>query len=226
MEYLIRSSARTASALESFLGRPIRHLTPRYMADRLRLAIHERRHPDVPWLAFQAVAFLESLLRREDRGLEYGSGRSTRWFAARTRTLTSVEHAPEWRRRVSRSLRLAGCRNVRLLLVPADERKADDPNKAAYVTARGQTRRARYDYIIVDGLYRDICALSAARVLRSGGLLILDNAEWYLPADTHSPGSVRKPASDVWSRFSCMVSSWRHVWYSNGVFDTAIWIKP
>jgi predicted O-methyltransferase YrrM len=217
---------RVVNRLESLLGRPLGHLTPRYVLDRSRVFAHERLHPREPWLVGATVALLGELLRTEDRGLEYGSGRSTAWFAARTRRLTSVEHSPDWHRRVANALRITGCRNVRHLLVPADERMAGDSWRMAYVSARGETASARYDYVLVDGIYRDLCAVSAVRVLRPGGLLILDNAQLYLPAVTRSPGRIPRPASAIWKRFVSAISSWRRIWLSNGVQDTSIWIKP
>jgi hypothetical protein len=39
-----------------------RHLTPRYVFDRVRVLAHERRHPEAPWLTAAAVAFLERWL--------------------------------------------------------------------------------------------------------------------------------------------------------------------
>jgi hypothetical protein len=46
-------------------------------------------HPDVPWLTRQAVEILEDWLKPGYVGLEWGSGRSTLWFARRVSHLTS-----------------------------------------------------------------------------------------------------------------------------------------
>ncbi len=39
---------------------------------------------------------MASWVRPEDVGLEWGSGRSTVWFAKRVAEITSVEHDPKW----------------------------------------------------------------------------------------------------------------------------------
>ncbi len=43
------------------------------------------------------------------------------------------------------------------------------------------------DYALVDGSYRDECVMRALEVLRPGGMLILDNANWYIPHPTVFP---------------------------------------
>jgi putative heme iron utilization protein len=55
--------------------------------------IDEFLHPNWPWLTKEAILLLERLLRPDDIGLEFGSGRSTIWFAERVEKLISIEHA-------------------------------------------------------------------------------------------------------------------------------------
>jgi predicted O-methyltransferase YrrM len=65
---------------------------------------HERRHPDSPWLTSEAVVFLERSLEPDRVGFEWGSGRSTVWFARWVRRLISVEHDPLWYEQVRKRL--------------------------------------------------------------------------------------------------------------------------
>lgn len=37
----------------------------------------------------------------------------------------------------------------------------------------------KFDVIIIDGSYRYECALTAVEKLREGGIIILDNSDWY-----------------------------------------------
>ena len=67
------------------------HLTRRYIANRLRERLYQFTHPNRPWLTPMACQILETLLRSDDVGLEFGSGRSTLWFAKVMRHLTSVD---------------------------------------------------------------------------------------------------------------------------------------
>src|SRR5919108_1783395 len=70
------------------------------------------RHPDHPWLDPAAIRYLEGALDRSMIGLEWGSGRSTRWFASRLKHLTSVEHDSSWHERVRDALTRHGVSNV------------------------------------------------------------------------------------------------------------------
>lgn len=88
--------------------RSFRHWTPRYIWNRLALMADERRHPDAPWLTRTMVEILETWLRPGDVGLEFGSGRSTIWFARRVGHLTSVEHHPGWYAKVKQNLHELG----------------------------------------------------------------------------------------------------------------------
>ncbi|MFG0285835.1 MAG: hypothetical protein ACF8R7_15575, partial [Phycisphaerales bacterium JB039] len=92
--------------------RPRRFWTPRYIRDRLSLMWWQRRHPEAPWLAPGAIDFLEQALRPSDVMVEFGSGRSTRWFSQRVGRLVSVEHHRGWYEKVRGQLDGHGVTNV------------------------------------------------------------------------------------------------------------------
>ena len=83
--------------------------------------LYQRRHPDHPWLTKSANSILSSYLKDSDIGLEFGSGRSTLWFAQRVSALTSVEHDPLWYSKVSEMLKGNGISNVTQLLFEKDQ---------------------------------------------------------------------------------------------------------
>jgi predicted O-methyltransferase YrrM len=206
--------------------RRISHLTPRYLVDLALVRAFELRQPDVPWLTRDAVGVLCTALRPSDRGLEYGSGRSTRWLADRTSGLVSVEADHEWYSTVRTQLasaRLAA--KVDYRFIPANDLRDDDPHRAAYLAVAETLPRASLDYVLVDGLYRDECAVRAVDLVKPGGLLIVDNANWFIPNHSRSPLSAREFVSPAWARFGRRVASWRLIWTSSGVTDTAIWVK-
>jgi hypothetical protein len=74
-----------------FMTALLGYRTPRYVCNRTRQYLYERRHPDAQWLTPAAIGLLGSLLRPTDGGAEFGSGRSTIWFAERVTGLTSIE---------------------------------------------------------------------------------------------------------------------------------------
>lgn len=65
--------------------------------------------------------------------------------------------------------------------------------------------------------------------LRKGGILVLDNANLFLPNDyTFAPNSRRMKdgfSTETWQQFDDQASKFRRIWTSNGLWDTVIWIK-
>jgi predicted O-methyltransferase YrrM len=201
--------------------RKFSHWTSVYIRDRLLVILDERMHPENPWLTRDAVRFLDKVLRPSDVGLEFGSGRSSVWFARRMKHLTSVEDNLQWHAKVS------GLIAEHQLAEKIDFRFRE--NHEDYVAEASAFADESLDFCLVDGSHRDECAVRALAKIRRGGLLVVDNINWYLPSNTVSPAS-RKPtdscASTEWSAFAAAVKDWRRYWTSNGVTDTCIWFKP
>jgi predicted O-methyltransferase YrrM len=210
-----------------FIG-PMRHRTPRYVYHRTRQALYERAHHDDPWLTPAAIRLLESLLRPADRGVEFGSGRSTIWLARRVAELTSVEHDEGWYGSVSARLRERGLANVTYIVAPAD-RPPELGDCTEYARAALAFADESVDFALVDGAYRDHTARFVLPKIKPGGLLIIDNVNWYLPSGSRAPNS-RTPAlgpdGQIWAEVAEELAHWRSIWTSCGVWDTAVYIKP
>lgn len=208
--------------------RTFKHWTRQYVVARLRVIAHEALHPDLPWLTRDFCAFLGHWIKSSDVGLEFGSGRSTLWFARRIRRIVSVEHNRIWHARVSAMVEEAGVRDK------VDYRLCEDGNleskESAYVRITEEFDAESFDFVLIDGASREFCAMAAVRLLKPSGLLILDNANRYLPHEAaEAPGS-RKPgegcASEYWEAFASTVAAWRCIWTTDGVSATAAWFKP
>jgi hypothetical protein len=202
------------------LGRSFRHWRPRYIIDRLRLMLDEHIYVDYPWLCAAAVRILDSWLKPTDRGLEWGSGRSTLWFAMRVDHLISVEHDHEWAANVETELSRRGIINkVEYRFSPDGKEGVRDCN---YVNIIQEISSESLDFCLIDGVCRDHCALASLDILRPGGILIVDNAEIYLPRKhksraPKSRGTEDGFASAQWEEFSNRVANWRNIWITNGV---------
>lgn len=198
-----------------------RHWTPRYVINRSLVSWYGWQNPDAPWLTKHAISLLDDWLKPTDIGLEWGSGRSTVWFAKRVARIVSIEHDEDWYSKVKRWLDGQALDNVEYHLVPAADElvgATDHP----YVT-RPCVGNPSFDFILVDGVMRDHCVTKALTLLKPGGLLVIDNANWYLPHQTHSPNSVGphgKCPSQLWQEAATQLFSRRHFWTSNGVWDT------
>ena len=197
--------------------RTIRHWTPRYAFNRIRVFIYELTHRSEPWLTADANRIIASYLRPDHVGVEFGSGRSTLWLAGRLRHLTSVEDYREWYVKVSEMLTSQGRDNVRYLFCDSKEQ---------YLGVFDEIDDQSLDFALVDSAhYRDLCLVRLVPKMKPGGLIVLDNAQWYLPCDSSSPAKLSKATAEC-ERFSEMVKSWRRVWTTNGVNDTALFFKP
>jgi predicted O-methyltransferase YrrM len=208
--------------------RTIAHWTPRYVYDRILYMFYGRGHTDEPWLTPAAVRLLESLLRPTDRGAEFGSGRSTIWFAERVAAVTSVEHDEQWYEAISAKLKDRQLSNVDYILA-----RPDQPDELADQSTYARTALGfpdgGLDFALVDGFYRDYTAKFILPKIKSGGMLIIDNVNWFLPSESRAPNSrthTLGPNGKIWTEVAGELAQWRSIWTSSGVTDTAIFIRP
>jgi predicted O-methyltransferase YrrM len=135
------------------------------LASALARRLFDRR-PRVPMISYRARRVIAGLLTPETRMVEFGSGHSTPWFAARVGSLLSVEDDPDWHARVSALLAERGFENVRHEL-----RDAAGYADLSYFAG------ASLDFVLVDGTDREGCVRAAAAKLKPGGYLYLDNSD-------------------------------------------------
>lgn len=188
---------------------------PRMAISRLKYWLWEKRNPEAPWLTPEAVQFCSSHLSPGMRAWEFGSGRSTSWFAARVGHLVSVEHDPTWHAMVRGRLTAAGVANVDYRLVPLDH-PIDEPERPCYdplpryVEAISAEPDGSLDLVIIDGHYRTTCLRESLPKLRPGGYVLIDDLNlWPRREDLPVP------------------PDWPQVHEStNGVKRTGVWCKP
>lgn len=119
-----------------------------------------------PWLTYPLIEYLDGLDVSEKHVFEFGAGASTLFWASRAATVTSVEFSRDWYEALRKRLPA----NVVMLHEPDGQRYAEAPKKFA---------PRRFDVVVVDGAERYRSARMAVEVLAPGGMIILDNAEWY-----------------------------------------------
>jgi predicted O-methyltransferase YrrM len=143
---------------------------------RMPAALGERLRttpPAAPWLAPAAVAYLRKAIKPDWTVFEFGGGSSTVWYAKRARTVVTIEDDSVWYETINRRLSAEGVKNCDLRLCPI----ADFPDFLAGLDA------PEFDVIVVDnheedGITRLDCLRAAAKSVRPGGLLILDDSDW------------------------------------------------
>ena len=204
------------------------YLSPRCLYGLLRRRLWRSINPGVPWLTRQAVEMLDGRLKPSDVGLEWGSGRSTVWFAQRVAHLTSIEHNVRWYKRIKQALFDKGVDNVELLYAPLE---AEDEGQQEYVRVAAELPKASFDFVLVDGRLRDQCTEVALQLLKPGGMLIIDDAARYIQHPYCCPQSVEAqngPPSIVWAKIAMELEALavRAIWTSDGVTSTVFYILP
>ncbi len=163
------------------LSKAIRNLIPRRAVTAARFISifnrdfgHGRRHQGlcldgqghpIPWITYPCLEFLSRLDFSACSIFEYGSGSSTLWWAARAQNVRSVERETDWYQLIKPRLPS----NAQLELCADETRYADT------ILATG----TQFDVVVIDGAVRFPCAQALLPALKSTGIIILDNTEWY-----------------------------------------------
>ncbi len=155
------------------------------------------------WITFDALDYLSAWLRPEYRIFEYGGGGSTLFFCKKTASVVTVEHHKEWFQTLEKMMLAKGYSNWQGHFVESepvlDWHLLDAANPAHFRSNSpdqknmGFEKYARmiapfddgfFDLVLVDGRARTSCIAQAIPKVKSGGLLVVDNAErpYYLPA--------------------------------------------
>jgi hypothetical protein len=186
---------------------------PKLAVARLTYWIWEKRNSDKPWLTPAAVEHCQRHLGRQMRGWEFGSGRSTPWFAQRLGTLVSIEHDPRWFARVKAQLDRLKIINVDYRLIPVektDSSAAEAEAPPGYVATLTEEPDDSLDFLAVDGQYRTPCIRAGLRKIRPGGLLLVDDVNYWARRED-------LPVPETWP----VVHE-----STNGLKVTCIWQKP
>ena len=124
----------------------------------------------LPWWALPAIEWIGSVLRPDDVVLEWGSGNSTLWLAARARRVVAIEHDTAWADRIRDDLPATAELWVHPVVGGAGTTgSADQP----YVQAGTLVDST---VMVIDGMARTECAALAVESI-GDGLVILDNAD-------------------------------------------------
>ena len=193
-----------------------------------RFNTYQKKNAHKPWLTPDAIEALEALLKKTDVGLEYGSGRSTKFFAERLNHLTSVEHHEGWFEQVNQELKIEGFENVEYILktpnnqvpkvyftseaqhfTPENKYPIEDNYFKDYIGIIDNYSDEHFDFVLIDGRARKSCALAVTSKIKSGGLLVLDNAERVRYKQIHKS-----------------LKGWQQIYTTTGLTDTIIWRKP
>jgi len=127
-------------------------------------------HP-IPWYTYPAIEYLNQLDFSQFEVFEFGAGNSSIFWAERAATVCSVEDDKTWFEKIQSR-------------VLDNQKIICRPSKDAYVEAIVEMER-KFDLVIIDGNHRPECARQLPRALNDGGVVILDNSDWFKKTATY-----------------------------------------
>jgi hypothetical protein len=124
----------------------------------------------IPWITYPAIEFLKQMDLRDKTVFEYGCGGSTIFWGRIAGRVDSVEDNGDF---------------VQIIrpLLPANCTLSHELDVEEYIHA--PRHRGPYDIIVIDGHSRVRCSEVAPRYLKEGGLIILDNSDWFFDASAN-----------------------------------------
>lgn len=206
-------------------------LYPPYLWRYLVQQAFQKRHPQAPVMVANAVLLLNAWLEPTDRGLEWGSGRSSTWIAERVAHLVTVEHDRTWYATVKADIGVRGLAGkVDYRLIDAPGHQLEEPRDHPYVQVADAFADASLDFAVVDGQMRLRCVERVIDKIKPGGLLVLDGANRYLPNNfegNHSTILIHRdePLDEEWRAVMRRLQSWRAIHTSDGLWDTRFWVR-
>lgn len=168
-------------------GRPLGTILkyyPKYMSSNLDYG----RSPlklGIPWITFEATAYLGRFLQPHMKVFEFGSGGSTKFFSTRVAEVHSVEHDEKWYDWVKKELKDITTLNLRLVkgiepsgdsVMTVFDEDIDPLDYGDYASTILSYSDKYFDLILIDGKARNACVRNSLKKLKPGGILVVDNS--------------------------------------------------
>lgn len=118
----------------------------------------------LPWYTYPAIEYIKQLDFSEKTVFEYGSGNSSFYWGSKAKSIISIENSIEWYKKISDKA------ESNMTVIYAESSPGYENQIEEY---------GLFDVIIIDGDYRYNCAKKSIKHIRDGGMLILDNSDWY-----------------------------------------------
>ncbi|MEW6671028.1 MAG: class I SAM-dependent methyltransferase [Thermodesulfobacteriota bacterium] len=168
-------------------------------------------------------------LTPDDIGIEWGSGRSTLWFAERVRRIVSIEHDPVWH---NKTLELIKEKNISFKvdyrIIALNTKIKNYSENQSYADVVNEFPDEYFDFALLDGKIRHVCFKNVLSKIRIGGIVVLDDSERYVPSDASGTyfekGNYQTETE--WFDLLGRIKNWRTIVSTNGIKKTRLWVKP
>lgn len=191
---------------------------------------------EIPWLTFKAIDFIKKNISENAVVFEYGGGGSTLFFLRTGAKLITVEHDKDWYEKLKKTVEQKKLKNWVGHFIPAEFsaniQKKDISNPSDYTSDDGNFSHATFrqyassidsypdnyfDWVLIDGRARTSCLKHSFSKIKTGGFLILDNAERKYYTTTHQ--DILK------NKFAVLVDDFGAIPFTKGFSQTNIWKK-
>ena len=181
---------------------------------------------EYPWLVKDAVVFLDEFLKdREATVLEFGAGCSTLWFSSRVKKIHSVEASLRWIHKIEKKVEGSPSDNVRLI-----------HRKGSCYDICDTFPDESFDLVLIDARDRVKCFNKSVRLIKPGGVLMLDNSErkryWSALSDALTGSRLKrrgqcpyKKILPTWESFSATGPDYAGGFNYPG-WETTWWVRP
>lgn len=190
--------------------------------------LKRKLNPDWPWWSEGAINLINMLIGKNDVVLEIGSGRSTIWLAKRCARVISIENSSLWYERVAGWVHKEGLeKKVSLFFAPV--KKSADCQQQPYLLPLKHIEPDTIDIAIIDGKLRGDATAVSLPLIKTGGLLVVDDANRYFPMSFFQKDDADAEPFQIppeWEHVYKEISRWRKIWSASDGKYTAIFFKP
>ena len=121
----------------------------------------------LPWWIDGAAKFVESFLNKDAEVFEWGSGRSTIWFAQRVKFIWTIEYQYKWLEKVLDMAQTDKLNNISICML-------DNKDVEKYSSAIEQVGK-KFDCVVVDGRNRVACMKKMMLFLKEKCVVVVDD---------------------------------------------------
>ena len=134
-----------------------------------------------PIIPYNAIRIFENYLEKDIQVVEWGSGRSTSWYAGKCQKIISAESNENWYKETLRILKKKSLKNFDLLLTKKSSEYVNKPIEKSDPKSR--------KVFIIDGSYRNSCALAVIDFCNKEDVIYLDDSDkvWALADAKEEP---------------------------------------
>ena len=132
----------------------------------------------LPWMTYNAIFFLNNILKGNEIVFETGCGGSTIFYLERVQSLLSIEHESSWSEKLKRDKRISKyskkweCAHRNLHLD-----KYNNVDDSPYLERLRELPDNSFKLGSIDGRLRSQSLIISANKIMSGGHLLLDNSD-------------------------------------------------